>query len=44
MPDNAAAWLTAKHAKLEVKPAPYRSPGKNEIVVKNGAVAVSPVD
>ncbi len=44
VPDNEAAWLPAKHAKLEVRPAPYRSPGKNEIVVKNGAVAVNPVD
>ncbi len=44
MPDNAAAWLTAKHAKLEVKAAQFRSPGKNEIVVKNRAVAVNPVD
>jgi len=44
VPDNAAAWLPAKHAKIEVRPAPYRSPGKNEIVVKNGAVAVNPVD
>jgi len=43
VPDNAAAWLPAKHAKIEVRPAPYRSPGKNEIVVKNGAVAVNPV-
>ena len=44
VPDNEAAWLPAKHAKLEVKAASYRSPGKNEIVVKNHAVAVNPVD
>jgi len=44
MPDNAAAWLNAKHSRLEVKPAPYTRPGKNEIVVRNHAVAVNPVD
>ncbi len=45
MPPNTAAWLTAAKANpLEVKPAPYTSPGDNEIVVKNGAVAINPVD
>lgn len=45
MPSNAAAWLTAAKANpLEVKSAPYTSPGENEIVVKNGAVAINPVD
>jgi NADPH:quinone reductase-like Zn-dependent oxidoreductase len=44
MPTNSAAWLGAKQAKLEVKPAPYTSPAENEIVVKNHAVAINPVD
>jgi NADPH:quinone reductase-like Zn-dependent oxidoreductase len=44
MPENAAAWLPRKQAKLEVGPAPYSSPLENEIVVKNGAVAINPVD
>ena len=45
MPSNQAAWLTAKTARpLEVKPAPYTPPGENQIVVKNGAVAINPVD
>jgi NADPH:quinone reductase-like Zn-dependent oxidoreductase len=45
MPSNRAAWLTAKSARpLEVKPAPYTPPRENEIVVKNGAVAINPVD
>ena len=45
MPSNHAAWLVAKSTKpLEVKPAPYTPPGEHEIVVKNGAVAVNPVD
>ena len=45
MPSNQAAWLTAKSVRpLEVKSAPYTPPGENEIVVKNGAVAINPVD
>lgn len=45
MPSNTAAWLSAKSAKpLQVGSAPYTSPTANEIVVKNGAIAVNPVD
>ena len=45
MPSNTAAWLTAAKANpLEVKSAPYTSPRENEIVIKNGAVAINPVD
>ena len=45
MPSNHAAWLTSKSVKpLEVKPAPYTSAGENEIVVKNGAIAINPLD
>ncbi len=41
---NNAAWLTKAYGKLEVKPAPYTPPGENEMVVKNHAVAINPVD
>ncbi|KAK1765981.1 polyketide synthase [Phialemonium atrogriseum] len=45
MPTNQAAWLTAKSARpLVVKSAPYTPPGANEMVVKNAAIAVNPVD
>jgi len=44
MPTNTAAWLGAKHAKLEVTSAPYTPPRENEIVVKNHAVAINPLD
>lgn len=45
MPANSAAWLIAEKATpLEVKSAPYTSPGENEILIKNGAVAINPVD
>lgn len=29
---------------MEVKTAPYTAPGKNEVVVKSGAIAINPVD
>lgn len=45
MPSNRAAWITSKVAKtLEVKAAPYTSPRENQIVVKNAAVSVNPLD
>ena len=45
MPSNQAAWLTATSARpMEIKPAPYTAPGENEMVVKNGAVAINPID
>lgn len=45
MPSNTAAWqIAAKHKPFEVKSAPYTPPLENEIVVKNGAVAINPVD
>lgn len=44
MPENQAAWLPAKNAKLQVGPAPYTPPRDHEIVVRNRAVAINPVD
>lgn len=45
MPSNTAAWLTDEKVRpLEVKSAPYTSPGENEVVIKNSAVALNPVD
>jgi len=43
-PKNEAAWLVAKHAPLQVKDAPNTEPGAGEILVRNHAVAVNPVD
>ncbi|KAI4124190.1 MAG: hypothetical protein LQ338_004938 [Usnochroma carphineum] len=45
MTSNSAAWLVGEKVKpLEVKEAPYTLPGEDEILVKNAAVAVNPVD
>ncbi|KAI9759944.1 MAG: hypothetical protein M4579_001977 [Chaenotheca gracillima] len=45
MPSNEAAWLMgAKQHPFQVASAPYTSPAKNQIVIKNGAVATNPLD
>ncbi len=44
MPTNTAAWLVATQTKLEVKSAPYTHPYEGEIVVKNHAVVINPLD
>jgi NADPH:quinone reductase-like Zn-dependent oxidoreductase len=42
---NRAAWLPEKKAKsLQVGPASYTPPGSGQIVIRNGAVAINPVD
>ncbi|CAG8323998.1 unnamed protein product [Penicillium salamii] len=41
---NEAAWLPAKCAPLQVKQAPFTAPAAHQIVVKNAAVAINPVD
>jgi NADPH:quinone reductase-like Zn-dependent oxidoreductase len=45
MPSNHAAWVADSTNKpLEVGPAPYTRPGENEIVIRNHAVAINPID
>ena len=44
MPSNQAAWLTAKGAPLSIEPAPLLDPAPNQILIKNHAVAINPVD
>ena len=44
MPKNEAAWQVAKHQPLQVKDAPYTEPAAGEILVRNRAIAVNPVD
>jgi NADPH:quinone reductase-like Zn-dependent oxidoreductase len=44
MPANTAAWFVSARAKLKVSPAPYTPPGEGEIVIRNRAVAINPVD
>jgi NADPH:quinone reductase-like Zn-dependent oxidoreductase len=44
-PPNQAAWLSASSKRpLEVQSAPYTSPAANELVVKNAAIAVNPME
>jgi NADPH:quinone reductase-like Zn-dependent oxidoreductase len=44
MPTNTAAWIKAKKARLDVGPAPYTAPGDDQIVIRNHAVTINPVD
>ena len=44
MASNTAAWVTALAAPFEVKPAPVGTPGEKQILVKNHAIAINPVD
>ena len=41
---NKAAYLPAIGSKLEVKDAPLEKPGPNEVLIRNHAVAVNPLD
>jgi len=44
MPKNFAAWLPEKFERLKVGEASYPTPGAGEIVVRNRAIAINPVD
>jgi NADPH:quinone reductase-like Zn-dependent oxidoreductase len=41
---NRAAWLDAAGSSLRVDSAPMPTPGPGEIVIKNAAVAINPLD
>ncbi|KAI4697624.1 uncharacterized protein J4E84_000756 [Alternaria hordeiaustralica] len=44
MPTNLAAWMPAPKQRMEVSEAPFPTPGPDEVIVKNRAVAINPVD
>lgn len=44
MSSNTAAWLPGARAALEVKEAPYSAPKDHQLVVRNRAVAINPLD
>ncbi|MBB2975240.1 NADPH:quinone reductase-like Zn-dependent oxidoreductase [Microbacterium endophyticum] len=44
MSENKAAWLGDKYADLKVGPAPVPVAGHGELVVRNRAIAVNPLD
>jgi NADPH:quinone reductase-like Zn-dependent oxidoreductase len=44
MSSNTAAWLPGARAALEVREAPYCAPKEHQLVVKNRAVAINPLD
>ena len=44
MASNTAAWLTALATPFEIQPAPLGTPGEKQILVKNHAIAINPVN
>jgi NADPH:quinone reductase-like Zn-dependent oxidoreductase len=44
MSTNRAAWILADKQQFQVKEAPYPSPGPSEIIIRNRAVAINPID
>ena len=44
MPSNKALFLTGVGGRFEAKSAPYPRPEPNQVVVKNTAIAVNPID
>ena len=44
IPTNTAAYIPSSKGRLSVRSAPYTSPGADQIVVKNAAVAMNPLD
>ncbi|KAH8676437.1 zinc-binding oxidoreductase CipB [Tricladium varicosporioides] len=44
MAGNIAAWNTALGVPFEIEPAPLVTPAENQILVKNHAIAINPVD
>lgn len=44
VPKNQAAWLIKAGATLEIGDAPLPTAGPGEIVVRNAAVAINPLD
>lgn len=41
---NRAAWLYGTGQQLRVGDAPLYSPGKGEILIRNQAIAVNPIE
>lgn len=44
MSTNSAAWMLGPKQRLQVKEAPYPTPGPGEVVIRNRAVAINPID
>ncbi|KAJ5115074.1 hypothetical protein NUU61_000833 [Penicillium alfredii] len=44
MPSNTAAFLVGPGKPLEVKSAEYIAPAEHQLVIKNSAIAINPVD
>lgn len=43
-PTNTAAWLRSEKANLTVEPAPYPTAGPHEVIIRNQAIGLIPVE
>ncbi|KAF2034021.1 oxidoreductase [Setomelanomma holmii] len=43
-PTNRAAWMLSPKQRLQVDEAPYSTPKSDEIIIKNRAIAINPID
>ncbi|KIW17506.1 hypothetical protein PV08_04700 [Exophiala spinifera] len=41
---NRAAWLPGPHENLEIRPSELVKPGRDQVLVKNRAVSINPID
>ena len=41
---NSAAWLRSEKANLTVEPSPYPTAGSHQVVVRNRAIGLIPVE
>ena len=44
MPPNQAAWFPGAGQRLYVADAPYNTPGPDQVLIKNAAIAINPAD
>jgi NADPH:quinone reductase-like Zn-dependent oxidoreductase len=42
--ENQAAYLFAANTRLEVKPSPLKMPRRGEVLIRNFAITISPLD
>jgi NADPH:quinone reductase-like Zn-dependent oxidoreductase len=42
--ENQAAYILSPKARLQIKPSPLPQPGPNEVLIRNDALSINPID